>query len=119
MDDEVAVAEEFWLALARNDREGAQEVVRHLEIPPVVTATFSFEHVEGEDEARRPQELQDREEPGTLSPKAISPDTPAAIVVAWNVDARVALVLVSKNEICGAQVTDGEVDFLACAGDLD
>ena len=119
MDNEVAVAEEFWLALARNDREGAQEVIRRLEIPPVVTPTFSFELVEGEDEARRPLELQDRKEPGTLSPMAISPDTPASIVDAWNVDARVALVLVSTNEICWARVTDGEVNFLACAGALD
>jgi hypothetical protein len=119
MDDKVAIAEEFWLALARNDREGAQEVVHHLKIPPVATPAFFFEHVEGEDEARRQPEPQGSNDLGALSPKAVSPDTPAAIVDAWNVDARVALVLVSKNKICGARVTDGDVNFLACAGVLE
>ncbi len=29
------------------------------------------------------------------------------------------LVLASKNEVCGAHVADGEVDFLVCPGALD
>ncbi len=32
---------------------------------------------------------------------------------------RVVLVLISSNEICGAEVTEGEVNFLVCAGVLD
>ncbi len=47
------------------------------------------------------------------------PDTPTEAVTAWNMEALVALVVVSKGEICGARVSDGEVDFLACAGTVD
>ncbi len=47
-EDEVGVAEEFWLALARNDREGAQEVVNRLDLPFVAASAFLFEEVEGE-----------------------------------------------------------------------
>ena len=54
-----------------------------------------------------------------MSPKAVNSDTPVAVVETWNSDVRVALVLVSKDEICGARVSDGEVDFLACAGPLE
>ncbi len=49
----------------------------------------------------------------------MSSDTPKATVDAWNLSDRVALLLLSKDEICAARVTDGEVDFLACAGALD
>jgi hypothetical protein len=37
----------------------------------------------------------------------------------WNHDTLVTLLLVTKDEICGAQVGDREVDFLACAKKLD
>jgi hypothetical protein len=47
------------------------------------------------------------------------PDTPMEAVTAWNLEALVALVAVTKSEICGARVGDGEVDFLACAGPVD
>ncbi len=30
-----------------------------------------------------------------------------------------SLIVVSRQETCGAWVTDGEVDFLACAGGMD
>ena len=46
-EQEVAVAEEFWLALARNHQEGAQTVVNRLDLPLITTSTFSFEKVEG------------------------------------------------------------------------
>jgi hypothetical protein len=47
------------------------------------------------------------------------PDMPTEAVIAWNSEALVALVAVSKSEICGARVGDGEIDFLACAGAVD
>jgi hypothetical protein len=47
------------------------------------------------------------------------PDTPTEAVTAWNLEALVALVAVSKSEICGARVGNGEVDFLTCAGPVD
>ncbi len=47
MQAEVPVAKEFWLALARNNRAGAQEVVDHLDLPLVATSTFSFKETEG------------------------------------------------------------------------
>jgi hypothetical protein len=47
------------------------------------------------------------------------PDTPTEMVIAWNLEALVALVAVSKSEICGARVRDGEIHFLACAGAVD
>ncbi len=56
---------------------------------------------------------------GGLSPKSVSPDTPVATVEAWNAVDRVRLVLVSKAKICGAHVSNREVNFLACTGALD
>jgi hypothetical protein len=47
------------------------------------------------------------------------PDTPTEVVTAWNSEVLVALVVVSKSEICGARVGDGEVDFLVCAGPVN
>ena len=43
-----SLAEEFWAALATNDRNGAQQVVDRLALPPVETSAFLFEEVEGE-----------------------------------------------------------------------
>ena len=54
-EDELTATEEFWLALAQNDRAGAQAVVDHLDIPLVESAAFSFEEVEGEGESDREQ----------------------------------------------------------------
>jgi hypothetical protein len=110
-----SLAEEFWAALATNDRNGAQQVVDRLALPPVETSAFLFEEVEGELEQVRGEEGGDGGS-GALSPKAVNSDTPVAVVETWNSDVRVALVLVSKDEICGARVSDGEVDFHACAG---
>jgi hypothetical protein len=117
---EVPVAEEFWLAIVRNDRAAAHEVVDRLELPLVATSTFSFEEVEGkllDSQEREPLEQSGAQ--GALSPKSVSLDTPKATVDAWNLSDCVALLLVLKDEICAALVTDGEVDFLACAGALD
>jgi hypothetical protein len=47
-EQEEAIAEEFWLALARNDREGARAVADRLDLPQVESSAFSFEEVEGE-----------------------------------------------------------------------
>jgi hypothetical protein len=52
MNKEIIPAEEFWLALVKNDRAGAQEVVDRLDLPPVVTSPFSFDLVEEELEDR-------------------------------------------------------------------
>jgi len=62
-----------------------------------------------------------QEDTGALvpSPRGVMSDTPKATIDAWNVDVGVTLVAVSKRETCGARVTDGEVDFLACAGPMD
>ena len=46
-------------------------------------------------------------------------DTPKATIDAWNAEDRMALVLVSSNEIFGARFADGEVDFLVRAVPLD
>jgi hypothetical protein len=118
---EEAVTEEFWLALARNDRKGARAVADHLDLPQVESSAFSFEEVEGEG-AQEPRPVPPAGlggETGTLSPKALNADTPVATVEAWNGTDRVALRVVSSAEICGAQMADREVDFLACAGPLE
>jgi hypothetical protein len=118
MSKEVTVAKEFWLALAQNDRAGAQAVVNRLELPP--TAAFSFEEVESEAGAgQQPRPLLDKDDRRALSPKSISSSTPVAAIEAWNVQEHVQLLLVCKMEVCGAQVSDGGVNILACAGALD
>ncbi len=81
MQAEVPVAKEFWLALARNDRAGAQEVVDRLDLPLVATSTFSFEEIEGEfQDAQGWESLKQRGAQGVLSPKLVSLDTPMAMV---------------------------------------
>jgi hypothetical protein len=120
MNEEVPVAEEFWLTLARNDRAEAHKVIKCLDLPLVATSTFSFEEIEGEfHDAQERETLEQRGAQGALSPKLVSADTPMATIDAWNATDCVALLLVSSNEICGAQVMDGEVDFLTCARALD
>ena len=115
MNKEITPVKEFWLVLVRNDRAGAQEVVDRLDLPPVVTSPFSFDLVEEELEDCWEREPQGGAT-GGLSPKSVSPDTPVAMVEAWNAVDWVQLVLVSKTKICGARVSDGEVNLLACAG---
>jgi hypothetical protein len=61
------------------------------------------------------------EESGALTPRGVTvmPDMPMEAVNAWNCDTLVTLLFVTKDEICGAGVGDGEVDFLGCAKKLD
>jgi hypothetical protein len=47
------------------------------------------------------------------------PDTPTEAVNAWNRDTLVTLLLVTKDKICGARVSNKRVDFLACGKKLD
>jgi hypothetical protein len=118
----LTIAEEFWLAMARNDRSSAKQIVARLEVPPVVVSSYSFEFIESEEgKAGDPEARRQEEVSGTLTPKGVSvmPDTPTEAVMAWNSEVLVALVAVSKSEICRARVGDGEVNFLACAGLVD
>ncbi len=73
--------------------------------------------VEGEE--REVEEMQD--DTGTLDMlfKGVMPNTPTSTVNAWNMEIGVSLIVVSRQETCGAWVMDGEVDFLACAGGMD
>jgi hypothetical protein len=119
---EPTIAEEFWLAMARNNRASAKEIVAWLKVPPVVALPYLFEMIKNKEgkvadlEARRQLEAS-----GASIPRGVSvmPDTPMEAVAAWNADVTVALIAVSKAEICGARVGDGEVDFLTCAGPVD
>jgi hypothetical protein len=47
-EQEEAVAEEFWLALARHNRKGARAVADRLDLPQGESSAFLFEEVEGE-----------------------------------------------------------------------
>ncbi len=90
--------------------------------PPVVVSAYSFELIESkEGKSADPEAHQQEERSGALTPKGVTvmPDTPTEAVTAWNLEALVALVAVSKSEICGARVGNGEVDFLTCAGPVD
>jgi hypothetical protein len=81
MQEKIPVAKEFWLALMRNDRAAAQEVVDHLDLPLVVTSTFSFEEIEDRfQDAQEWESLEQRGAQGALSPKLVSSDTPMATV---------------------------------------
>ncbi len=42
--------------------------------------------------------------------------TPTLTIDAWNADVGVSLVVVGKGDTCGARVSAGEVNFLACMG---
>jgi hypothetical protein len=50
MTDRTSVVADFWLAVARNNHEEAQNVVRRLDVPVVsISSAYSFEMVEGEE----------------------------------------------------------------------
>jgi hypothetical protein len=116
--DQASIIEDFWLAIARNDRAAAEAAATQIEALLVsVLASYSFELVEEED-----QQVETGEKhAGTLtgSPREVIPDTPVAMVDAWNAEVGVSLIVVSKSKNCGARVLDGKVDFLACAGAMD
>jgi hypothetical protein len=53
---EPTIAEEFWLAMARNNRAGAKEIVTRLNVPPVVIMSYSFDVIESnEDQVADPE----------------------------------------------------------------
>jgi hypothetical protein len=118
MIDQASIIKNFWLTIARNDQAVAEAVATQIEAPLVsVLASYSFELVEGED-----QQVETGEEHAgklTKSPRAVIPDTPVTMADAWNGEVEVLLVVVSTSKTCGARVSDGEVDFLACAGAMD
>jgi hypothetical protein len=108
--------------MARNNRSSAKQIVARLEVPPVVVSSYLFEFIESkEGKAGDPEAHRQEEVSGTLTPKGVSvmPDMPMEAVTAWNLRVLVALVAVSKSEICGARVGEGEVNFLACAGPVN
>ena len=110
-----AVAD-FWLAVARNNREEAEAAVLRLEAPLVaVPSGFSFDMVEGEGKEQG-GELEDSGALVGSSPRGVMPGTPMSTVDAWNADVGVSLIVVSKQATCGARVSEGDVDYLACAG---
>ncbi len=45
---ELLIAEEFWLAMGRNDRTSAEQIVAWLDVPPVVLSAYSFKMVDEE-----------------------------------------------------------------------
>jgi hypothetical protein len=116
MTNQASIVEDFWLAIARNDRTGVEAAVTSIKAPLVALSGIrSFELVEEEDQQA---EMFEEVGTGTLTktPRAVMPDTPVATVDAWNAEVAVSLVVVSKSLTCGARTSDGEVDFLACAG---
>ncbi len=117
MTDRAAIVDDFWLAILRNDWAGGEAAVSQILAQLVsILASYSFELVQGdEQETGREKRIQVRAE----SPRAVMPDTPMATVDAWNAEVEVLLVTVSKRETCGARLTDGKVNFLACAGPMD
>ena len=117
MDTETTSAvADFWLAVGRNNLEEAEAAVLRLETPLVsVSSGFSFDMVEGEGK----DQGVDLEDEGALmgaSPRGVMPGTPMSTIDAWNSDVGVSLIVVSKQGTCGARVSEGDIDFLACAG---
>ena len=114
--DKTSAVANFWLAVGRNNLEEAEAAVLRLKAQLVaVFSSYSFDMVEAEGE----QQGEDLEDSGALigtSPWGVMPGTPTSTVDAWNADVGVSLIDVSKGGTCGARVSEGEVDFLACAG---
>jgi hypothetical protein len=51
MTDQALLVEDFWLAITRNDCEGAEAAVALIELPLVaLSSTFSFEMVDEEEQ---------------------------------------------------------------------
>ena len=103
---ELTIVEEFWLAIGRNNRTLAKQIAAQLDVPPVVLSAYSFKMVE-EDEGEEAVDVGARhqvEESGALTPRGVTvmPDTPTEAVNACNRDTLVTLLLVTKDEICGA-----------------
>ena len=75
MNDRASVVADFWLAVARNNLEEAQNAVRRLDVPVVsVSSAYSFEMVEGEE---RPAEVEQEDTGALVGPvRGFMPDTP-------------------------------------------
>ena len=118
MTDRTSVVADFWLAVARNNHDEAQNAMCRLDVPIVsISLAYSFEMVDGEE---RLAEVEQEDTGALVGPvRGVMPDTPTSTVVAWNAEVGVLLVVVSKLETCMARLGDGEVDFLACAGPLE
>jgi hypothetical protein len=46
---DLTIAEEFWLAMARNNRTSAKQIVAWLEFPPVVILAYLFELIKSKE----------------------------------------------------------------------
>ena len=71
---ELTIAEEFWLAMGRNNRTLAERIAARLDVPPVVLSAYSFEMVE-EEEGEEAVDLgacHQVEKSGALTPRGIT-----------------------------------------------
>ncbi len=46
---DLTIAEEFWLAMAKNSRTSTEQIVAWLEVPPVVILAYLFKLIESEE----------------------------------------------------------------------
>jgi hypothetical protein len=114
-DKTLAVAD-FWLAVGKNNLAEAEAAVRRHDAPLVaVSSSYSFDLVEAEEE-QQAKVLKDSGALGSTTPRGVIPGTPTSTIDAWNADVGVSLVVASKGDKCGARVSEGEVNFLACTG---
>ncbi len=112
--DKTSAVADFWLAVGRNNLAEAETAVRRLDTPLVaVSSSYSFDLVEAEEE-QQAEILEDSGALGSTTPRGVIPGTPTSTTDAWNADVGVSLVVVSNT--CGARVSEGEVDFVACKG---
>jgi len=91
MTDRTSVVAVFWLAVARNNHEEAQNAVCCLDVPVVsISSAYSFKMVEGEE---RLAEVVEQEDTGALvgPVRGVMPDTPTSTVDAWNAEVGVSL----------------------------
>ena len=109
-DKTLAVAD-FWLAVGRNNLLDTEAAVRRLDAPlATISSSYSFDLVEAEEE-QQAETLKDSGALGSTTQRGFIPGTPTLTIDAWNADVGVLLVVVSKSETCGAQVSEEEVDF--------
>ena len=102
MTDRTSVVADFWLAVARNNHDEAQNAMCRLDVPIVsISLAYSFEMVDGEE---RLAEVEQEDTGALVGPvRGVMPDTPTSTVVAWN--AEVGVLLVVKNKITTIPIT--------------
>jgi hypothetical protein len=100
----------FWDALARGERDSAENYLRELRPPPVELETYSYSTSPAEGDGGGSDG--DR---GTFA-LMVAPDTPKADLQLWNSTKLVGLVELDAGSMCLAKVGGGQgrVDFLAC-----